>query len=108
MMNDVKYLIFDIETVGDGDLIRKVRYPEEDLTPREAVTRYRRQLLEEMVRMYCHSRLCCRFQSRSPRSRRLSPAGTDRARQPRVSSSGNRPPILAGMATLSATDPRDI
>ncbi len=46
-MNDVKYLIFDIETVGDGDLIRKVRYPEEDLTPREAVHRYRRQLLEE-------------------------------------------------------------
>ena len=46
-MSDVKYLIFDIETVGDGDLIRKVRYPDEDLTPREAVDRYRRQLLEE-------------------------------------------------------------
>jgi predicted PolB exonuclease-like 3'-5' exonuclease len=46
-MSDVKYLIFDIETVGDGDLIRKVRFPDEELTPREAVTRYRRQLLEE-------------------------------------------------------------
>ena len=46
-MSDVKYLIFDIETVGDGDLIRKVRFPDEDLTPREAVDRYRRQLLEE-------------------------------------------------------------
>ena len=46
-MSDVKYLIFDIETVGDGDLIRKVRFPDEDLTPREAVERYRRQLLEE-------------------------------------------------------------
>ena len=46
-MSDVKYLIFDIETVGDGDLIRKVRYPDGDLTPREAVDRYRRQLLEE-------------------------------------------------------------
>ncbi|HQZ66823.1 MAG TPA: 3'-5' exonuclease [Planctomycetaceae bacterium] len=46
-MSDVKYLIFDIETVGDGDLIRKVRYPAEDLTPREAVDRYRRQLREE-------------------------------------------------------------
>ena len=46
-MSDVKYLIFDIETVGDGDLIRKVRFPDEDLTPREAVNRYRRQLLEE-------------------------------------------------------------
>jgi predicted PolB exonuclease-like 3'-5' exonuclease len=47
MMNDVKYLIFDIETVGDGDLIRKVRFPDENLSPREAVDRYRRQLLED-------------------------------------------------------------
>lgn len=46
-MSDVKYLIFDIETVGDGDLIQKVRYPYENLTPREAVTKYRRQLMEE-------------------------------------------------------------
>lgn len=46
-MSDVKYLIFDIETVGDGDLIRKVRYPDEELTPREAISRYRKQLLEE-------------------------------------------------------------
>lgn len=49
-MSDVKFLIFDIETVGDGDLIRKVRFPDEDLTPREAVDRYRRQLLEETGR----------------------------------------------------------
>ena len=46
-MSDVKYLIFDIETVGDGDLIQKVRFPDEDLTPREAIDRYRRQLLED-------------------------------------------------------------
>lgn len=46
-MSDVKYLIFDIETVGDGDLIQKVRYPYENLTPREAVNKYRRQLMEE-------------------------------------------------------------
>lgn len=49
-MSDVKYLIFDIETVGDGDLIRRVRFPDEDLTPRESVERYRRQLLEETGR----------------------------------------------------------
>lgn len=49
-MSDVKYLIFDIETVGDGDLIQKVRYPDDELTPREAVERYRRQLLEETGR----------------------------------------------------------
>lgn len=46
-MSDVKYLIFDIETVGDGDLIRKVRFPDEELTPREAIDRYRRQLMED-------------------------------------------------------------
>jgi predicted PolB exonuclease-like 3'-5' exonuclease len=46
-MSDVKYLIFDIETVGDGDLIQRVRFPNEDMTPREAIERYRRQLLEE-------------------------------------------------------------
>lgn len=46
-MSDVKYLIFDIETVGDGDLIQKVRFPDEELTPREATDRYRRQLMEE-------------------------------------------------------------
>ena len=42
-MSDVKFLIFDIETVGDGDLIQKIRFPEQVLTPREAVNRYRQQ-----------------------------------------------------------------
>ncbi len=46
-MSDIRYLIFDIETVGDGDLIRKVRFPDDELTPREAVDRYRKQLLED-------------------------------------------------------------
>jgi hypothetical protein len=49
-MSDVRYLIFDIETVGDGDLIRKVRFPDEQLSPRDAVQRYRTQLLEETGR----------------------------------------------------------
>ena len=49
-MSEVKYLIFDIETVGDGDLIRKVRFPDEPLNPREAIQRYRSQLLEESGR----------------------------------------------------------
>lgn len=46
-MGEVKYLIFDIETVGDGDLIQRVRFPDEKMTPREAIDRYRKQLLEE-------------------------------------------------------------
>jgi predicted PolB exonuclease-like 3'-5' exonuclease len=49
-MSDVKYLIFDIETVGDGDLIQKVRFPDERLTPREATDRYRTELLAETGR----------------------------------------------------------
>lgn len=49
-MSDIRYLIFDIETVGDGDLIRRVRFPDEQLTPREAVQKYRRTLLEETGR----------------------------------------------------------
>jgi predicted PolB exonuclease-like 3'-5' exonuclease len=49
-MSDVKYLIFDIETVGDGDLIQKVRFPDERLTPREATDRYRAELLAETGR----------------------------------------------------------
>lgn len=49
-MSDIHYLIFDIETVGDGDLIRRVRFPDQAMTPREAVQKYRRQLLEESGR----------------------------------------------------------
>jgi len=49
-MSDVKYLIFDVETVGDGDLIQKVRFPDERLTPREATDRYRAELLAETGR----------------------------------------------------------
>lgn len=49
-MSDVRYLIFDTETVGDGDLIRRIRFPEESLSPREAIHRYRTQLMEETGR----------------------------------------------------------
>lgn len=45
-MSDVRYLIFDVETVGDGDLISRVRYPDEQLSPQEAVEKYRADLLE--------------------------------------------------------------
>ena len=35
-----RYLIFDIESVADGDLIAKVRYPGEGLKPEEAIEKY--------------------------------------------------------------------
>lgn len=41
------YLVFDIETVSDGRLIQRIRFPEApELTPSEAVARYRVQLRE--------------------------------------------------------------
>ena len=46
-MDDVTYFIFDIETVADGELISRLRYPESDLAPHAAVRQYREDLLAE-------------------------------------------------------------
>lgn len=43
----VSYLIFDIETVADGDLVSRVKYPDEKLSAEAAIARYRRELMEE-------------------------------------------------------------
>jgi predicted PolB exonuclease-like 3'-5' exonuclease len=43
----VRYLIFDVESVADGDLISKVRYPGDSLSPAEAVRRYQQERLEK-------------------------------------------------------------
>ena len=43
----VSYFIFDIETIADGDLVSKIRYPHDNLSAQEALTRYRAQLLAE-------------------------------------------------------------
>ncbi len=44
---DVRYFVFDIESIADGDLIARVRYPQEELSAEEAIARYRAELLEE-------------------------------------------------------------
>ena len=44
---EVGYLVFDVEAVGDGDLISRVRYPEDDLAPAAALRRYRDELMEK-------------------------------------------------------------
>ncbi|MFQ5732200.1 MAG: 3'-5' exonuclease [Planctomycetaceae bacterium] len=44
---DVRYLIFDAEAVADGELIARVRYPDDELSPDEAISRYRAELLEQ-------------------------------------------------------------
>lgn len=48
MSDRAAWLVFDIETVVDGRLVQLSRYPDEpQLTPAEAVVRYRAQLLEQ-------------------------------------------------------------
>jgi len=49
-MSDVDYLIFDVETVGDGDLIQRVKYPDEELSPEDAILRFQSELLERTGR----------------------------------------------------------
>ena len=43
----VAYLIFDVETVADGELISKVRFPDEQLSPAEAIAKYKQELKEK-------------------------------------------------------------
>jgi len=49
-VSQIEYLIFDVETVGDGDLIQRVKYPDRDLTPREAVEQFQEDLLKQTGR----------------------------------------------------------
>lgn len=44
---DVKYLVFDSESVADGELVAKLRYPQDELAPEEAVAQYRAELMEK-------------------------------------------------------------
>jgi predicted PolB exonuclease-like 3'-5' exonuclease len=43
----VTFLAFDIETVADGELVSRIRYPGEKLKPKAAVDRYRAELREQ-------------------------------------------------------------
>lgn len=48
--SNVAYLIFDVETVGDGALISKVKYTSLDLSPADALRKFRDELLEQTGR----------------------------------------------------------
>ncbi|MGI9515806.1 MAG: 3'-5' exonuclease [Pirellulaceae bacterium] len=41
--SDVCYLVFDVESVADGDLVASIKYPREKLTKVQAVARYREE-----------------------------------------------------------------
>ncbi|MCC7085926.1 MAG: 3'-5' exonuclease [Pirellulales bacterium] len=43
--SQIAYLVFDIESVADGELVARLRYPGEKLTPAAAVRKYRDELL---------------------------------------------------------------
>lgn len=44
-MASVRYLVFDIESVADGALVAKLRYAGQEISPAEAIARYRAELL---------------------------------------------------------------
>ncbi|HUG90843.1 MAG TPA: ribonuclease H-like domain-containing protein [Planctomycetaceae bacterium] len=44
---EVAYLVFDVEAVGDGDLISRVKYGGRNLTPADAISQYRAELIEQ-------------------------------------------------------------
>ena len=44
---DVAYFVFDSESVADGHLVANIRHPGEEITPEEAVARYRAELMEK-------------------------------------------------------------
>ena len=46
-MTDTKYFVFDIESVADGALVSRLRFPGQSLAPDKAIANYRAELLEE-------------------------------------------------------------
>ena len=42
-----KYFVFDVESVADGHLVSKLRYPGENLDPAEAIGRFKAELIEK-------------------------------------------------------------
>ena len=44
---NVRYLVFDVESVADPQLVSALRYPGEGLSGQEAVRRYRDELMEK-------------------------------------------------------------
>lgn len=44
---ETKYLIFDVESVADGQLVSRIRYPDKNYDADTAVDRYRQELLDK-------------------------------------------------------------
>jgi predicted PolB exonuclease-like 3'-5' exonuclease len=48
--HEVKYLLFDVESIADGEMIAKTRYPNARYTPDQAIAMFRQDLLCESGR----------------------------------------------------------
>ena len=48
--NEVRYLLFDVESVADGEAIAKTRYPEKQFKPHQAIEAFRQDLIIESGR----------------------------------------------------------
>jgi predicted PolB exonuclease-like 3'-5' exonuclease len=46
-MSKIRYLIFDIESVADPELVKRIHYAEEDIDPQTALRQYRDKLMQE-------------------------------------------------------------
>lgn len=46
MADKVSHFVFDVESVADGELVSKVRYPGQEYTPGEAIATYQDELME--------------------------------------------------------------
>ncbi len=42
---EIRYLLFDVESVADGELIARTRYPQRNLSPEQAVRLFRQELV---------------------------------------------------------------
>ena len=45
--SNVKFLVFDVESVADGQLVSKIRYPGESLDPSAAIRKFRDELMSK-------------------------------------------------------------
>ena len=46
MKQSIRFLVFDVESVADGDLVSELRYPAQQLSAKAAIAQYRAELLE--------------------------------------------------------------
>ena len=58
-MAEIGWLIFDVEAVADGDLIARVCYPKEALTPAEAIARKRQTAFGEERMVLLEAEAAC-------------------------------------------------